>query len=121
MSFALGSDPPWGLVEWTMTGLSTAALSAFAFVWRLAARLDKAFDAIEWQKTEAAAVRQATDAAALRLGDRVAQLQDDHFRLRETTAALPTRADLRDMEERLGERIAALATRIDAVLDGRGG
>jgi urease accessory protein UreF len=121
MTFAIGNDAPWGIIEWTVTGLSTAALGAATFVLRLASKLDRASTAIEWQKTEVAAAKQAADAALLRLSDRIAELHDEHCRLREAAAALPTRTDLRDMEERLGERLAALATRIDGLLDDRGG
>jgi hypothetical protein len=120
MTLALGSDPPWGFVEWAVTGVSTLALSGAAFVWRLTQRLDRASASIEWQKAELSAAKQTQDAAALRLSDRIAQLHDDLCRLREAAAALPTRVDLRDMEERLGERIESLATRIDGVLGARG-
>ncbi len=119
MSFVLGSDAPWGLLELVATGLSTAALGSAAFAWRLAARLDRTTVSLEWQKAELAAVKHAHDGAALRLTERLTQLHDDLCRLRETAAALPTRADLRDMEERLGERIEALAARIDGII-GRG-
>jgi hypothetical protein len=121
MTFAIGSDPPWGLVEWTVTGLSTAALGAATFVLRLATKLDRASTAIEWQKAEVAATKQAADAAVSRLSERIAELYQEHCRLREAAAALPTRTDLRDMEERLGERLAALAARIDGLLNDRGG
>jgi|ERR1700722_6125611 hypothetical protein len=121
MSLALGSDPAWGFVEWAVTGLSTLTLSAAAFVWRMTARLDRASSAIEWQRTELVSAKQANDAAALRLADRVAKLQDDQSRLREAVASLPTRADLRDMEERVGARVEALAGRFDRAIAGRGG
>ena len=65
-----------------------------------------------------AAAKQANEASALRLADRLTQLYDEHCRLREITATLPTRADLRDMEERLGERMDAFAARIDRALGG---
>ena len=117
MSLAFGGDAPWGLIEWVATGLSTAALGSAAFAWRLAARLDRTAASLEWQKAELAAVKQADETAALRLADRLAQLHDDQCRLRESAAALPTRADLRDMEERLGERIEALASRIDGLIE----
>ena len=117
MSLVLGSDAPWSLFEWVATGLSTAALGSAAFAWRLAARLDRTAAALDWQKIELAAVKHAHDNAALRLSERLTQLHDDQCRLRETAAALPTRADLRDTEERLGERIEALAARIDGVIE----
>ena len=117
MSFVLGNEAPWGLLEWVATGLSTAVVGSAAFAWRLAARLDRTAAALDWQKAELAAVKHAHDNAALRLSERLTQLHDDQCRLRETAAALPTRADLRDMEERLGERIEALAARIDGIIE----
>jgi hypothetical protein len=117
MSFVLGNEAPWGLLEWVATGLSTAVLGSAAFVWRLAARLDRTVASLEWQKAELAAVKHAHDGAALRLTERLTQLHDDQCRLRETAAALPTRAELRDMEERLGERFEALAARIDGIIE----
>ena len=119
MSLALGTDPPWGLIEYLATGVSTVALGALGYVWRLGARVEKVSTAVEWQKAEVAATKQAADAAAMRLSDRLEQHHDDLCRLRETAASLPTRADMRDMEERLGERIATLAARIDGVFAGR--
>jgi hypothetical protein len=41
------------------------------------------------------------------------------FRLRETIGALPTRADIRDLELRLGERMDSLAARFDRAFDPR--
>lgn len=117
MSLVLGTDAPWGLLEWVATGLSTAALGSAAFVWRLAARLDRTEASLEWQKAELVVVKHAHDGAALRLTERLTQLHDDHCRMREIAAALPTRADLRDTEERLSERIEALAVRIDGIIE----
>jgi hypothetical protein len=53
----------------------------------------------------------------LRMAERFAQLHDDHFRLRETMGAMPTRVDLRDLEERLTVRLTALSERIDRAID----
>jgi hypothetical protein len=117
MSIVLGSDAPWSLFEWVATGLSTAALGSAAFAWRLAARPDRTAASLEWQKAELSAVKYAHENAALRLTERLTQLHDDQCRLRETAAALPTRADLRDMEERLSERIETLGARIDGILE----
>ena len=117
MSLAIGGDPPWGFVEWLVTGLSTAGLGLGAFLWRLAARLDRNSASLEWQKAELAGAKQTNDATLLRLSDRMTQLHDEHCRLREVAAGLPTRADLRDMEQRLGERIEDVAAR---VLESRG-
>ena len=113
MSVTIGSEPSWGMVEWMATTLSTVGLGALAFVWRLTARFERASAAVKWQRGELAAAKQASEAADLRLAERLSQLHDEHCRLREIAASLPTRADLRDMEERLGERIDALAARMD--------
>jgi hypothetical protein len=117
MSLVLGNDAPWSLLEWVATGVSTAALGSAAFAWRLAARLDRTAASLEWQKAELATVKQAHDAVAFRLTERLTQLHDDQCRLREAVAALPIRADLRDMEDHLSERIVALAARIDAIIE----
>jgi hypothetical protein len=69
------------------------------------------------QRQDIDATRQAGEAALLRLADRVSQLHDDHYRLRETIGALPTRADLRDLDVHIGERLDALAARLDRVLE----
>ena len=120
MSLAFGSEPPWGFVEWGITGLSTLALSASAFIWRLMVRLDRVSLSSDWQKEELGAVKHANEALALRVTERLAQLHDEHCRLREVTAALPTRADLHEMEERIAERIEALAARLDRAIGIRG-
>jgi hypothetical protein len=44
-------------------------------------------------------------------------LHDEHYRLRETIGALPTRSDLRDLDERIGERLDVLAARLDRFLE----
>lgn len=117
MSLAWGSDAPWSL----LASLTTAALGAAGAIWRLALRIDRTSAALASQKSELAATKQAMDASAARLSDRIAQIHDDHCRLREVAAALPTRAELRDMEQRLAERIAALDGRIDDALRERNG
>jgi len=61
----------------------------------------------------------ASESALLRLAERLALLHDDHYRLRETIGALPTRSDIHDLELRLGERVEALATRFDQAFDAR--
>jgi hypothetical protein len=40
----------------------------------------------------------------LGLGERLTQMHDDYFRLRETIGALPTRSELRDIGDHLAER-----------------
>jgi hypothetical protein len=61
----------------------------------------------------------ANDSALLRLAERLALLHDDHYRLRETIGALPSRADIHDLELRLGERMESLAVRFDRAFDTR--
>ena len=110
-------NAPWGFVEWAITGLSTILASVGAFVWRLMLRLETIEHSLARQRQDIDATRQAGEAALLRLADRVCQLHDDHYRLRETIGALPTRADLRDLDEHIGERLDALAARLDRVLE----
>ncbi|MGO4871722.1 MAG: hypothetical protein ACLPGW_14115 [Roseiarcus sp.] len=110
-------NAPWGFVEWAITGLSTILASVGAFVWRLMLRLETIEGSLARQRQDIDATRQSGEAALLRLADRVSQLHDDHYRLRETIGALPTRADLRDLDEHIGERLDALAARLDRVLD----
>jgi hypothetical protein len=114
------SDPPWGFVEWVVTGLSTFAISAGAFIWRLMARLERMSLAAHHQRVDFDANKQATDAALLRLAETLAQMHDEHYRLRETIGGLPGRTDLRDLEDHIGERIDALAARFDRALEKRG-
>jgi len=113
MSIATPScNSPWGLVEWAITGLVTLAASIGAFVWRLEtieATLTRA-------RQEVGEARQASDAAAQRLAERVDQLRDEACRLRESISALPTREELRSLDERMSERSEALATRLDRLL-----
>ena len=61
----------------------------------------------------------ANETALFRLAERMALLHDDHYRLRETIGALPTRGDIHDLEIRLGERMDALAGRFDRAVDPR--
>jgi hypothetical protein len=53
----------------------------------------------------------------LGVASRLTQMHDDHFRLRETIGALPTRSDLRDIGDRLAERLTSLADRLDRAID----
>ena len=116
MSLPVVGEPPWGFVEWVVTGLSTVAVSAVAFVWRLIARLERMSSAIDRQRVDFDADKQAS----VRLWETLAQMNDDHYRLRETIGGLPNRGELRDVEERIGERIEALAARFDRALEKRG-
>jgi hypothetical protein len=61
----------------------------------------------------------ANEAATLRLSERLAQVHDDHFRMREAIGALPTRGDLRDLEDRVVEQLSALSGRLDRSLERR--
>ena len=53
----------------------------------------------------------------LRLGERLTQMHDDYFRLRERIGALPTRSELRDIGDHLAERLTSLADRLDWAID----
>jgi hypothetical protein len=117
MSVAPTESPPWGFLQWIVTGVVTLIASGGAFLWRLLTRLDK-LEAVEsHQRLEIEAMRSSSEAAMLRLAERFGQIHDDHFRLRETMGGLPTRADLRDLEDRLAERLAVLAARLDRAID----
>jgi hypothetical protein len=108
---------PWGLLEWLLTLLSTGLVSGAAFVWRLELRMQKLETGQERHQDEIEAMRNANDATMLRLAERFSQLHEDHFRLREAMGAVPTRADLRDLEDRLTLRLSALSDRIDRAID----
>jgi hypothetical protein len=84
------------------------------------ARLERMSLAIAHQRTDFDAHKQATESAFIRLMEGLAQLQDDHYRLRETIGGLPSRSDLRDVEDHIGERIETLAARVDRALEKRG-
>jgi hypothetical protein len=113
-------EAPWGFVEWVVTGFSTLAVSAAAFIWRLMARLERMSISIDHQRADVDANKQASEASFVRLSERLAQMHDDHYRLRETIGALPSRGDLRDLEDHIGERIEALAARFDRAIETRG-
>ena len=63
------------------------------------------------------AQRASHESATQRLVERLDLVQHDHARLREIMGALPTRADLRDLETRLVDQMVALATRLDRAID----
>jgi hypothetical protein len=107
----------WGLVQWAVTFFVTSLVSVGAFVWRLLARIDRLEANYSLHRDEIEAMRNANDATMLRLAERFAQLHDDHFKLRETMGAMPTRSDLRELEDRLAARLSALSDRIDRVID----
>ncbi|MGD0639853.1 MAG: hypothetical protein ABSC22_03810 [Roseiarcus sp.] len=110
-------NAPWGFVEWAITGLSTILASVGAFVWRLMLRLETIEASLARQRQDIDATRQSGEAALLRLADRVSQLHDEYYRLREAIGVLPTRADLRDLDAHIGDRLEALSARLDRVLE----
>lgn len=116
MSIVPSEAPNWSSVQWLVGAVTALATSAGAFVWRIMMRLEKVEGAQSelWRGFEHS--RAATDAALLRLAERFAQLNDDHFRLRESLNALPTRGDLRDLEDRLVEQLATLVARLDRIV-----
>lgn len=107
----------WGLLEWAATAVATLLASVGAFIWRLTLRLQAIEASQARQRHDLDVDRQANDAAALRLAERLDLLLDDHHRLRESVVVLPTRADLRNLEEHIAERLDALAARLDRLLD----
>jgi len=119
MSLPAIGEPPWGFVEWLATGLSTLVVSAGAFFWRVMARLERMSVSIERQRADFDADKQSSQGAFVRLSETLAQMHEDHYRLRETIGGLPDKGDLRDLEERIGERIEALAARFDRALEKR--
>jgi hypothetical protein len=117
MSISSNDGQPWGLLQWGFTVFSTVFVSGAAFVWRLLLRIEKLEINHTRQRDELEAARNASDAAMLRLAERLAQLHEDQSRLREAVGAMPTRGDLHDLEERLTFRLSALSDRIDRVID----
>jgi hypothetical protein len=110
-------NPAWGFVQWSLTGLATLLASGGAFLWRLMQRLERLESAQARQRIDIDASRSASEAAMFRLGERLTQMHDDYFRLRETIGALPTRSELRDIGDHLAERLASLADRLDRAID----
>jgi len=80
-------------------------------------RLETIEASLARQRQDLDATKQASEAALLRLADRVSLLRDEHYRLREAIGVLPTRADMRDLDEHIGERLDALTARLDRVLE----
>jgi hypothetical protein len=117
MPVSPAENAPWGFLEWAITGLTTVLASVGAFVWRLMLRLETIEASLARQRLDLEQTRQSTEVAVGRLGERFAQMQDEHYRLRESIGALPTRADMRSLEEHIGERLDALATRLDRMID----
>ena len=110
---------PWGTLEWAVAGLASIGASATAFVWRLMTRLHTLEIAVRQQRRDLEAAQSGNEVALFRLAERMAVLHDDHYRLRETITALPTRSDIHDLELRLGERLDSLAARFDRTFEPR--
>jgi hypothetical protein len=73
--------------------------------------------AIRQQRRDHEVSQTSVDVALLRLAERLEQLHEDYYSLRETLGALPNRSDLRELESRMSERLDALAARFDRALD----
>jgi hypothetical protein len=112
-------SPPWGFLQWAVAGLASIGVSAAAFVWRSMTRLHVLEITARQHHHDLDVSQSANESALLRLAERLALLHDDHYRLRETIGALPTRADIHDLELRLGERMDSLAVRFDRAFDPR--
>jgi hypothetical protein len=112
-------NAPWGLLEWAVAGLASIGASATAFIWRLMMRLHAVETAVRQHRYDLETAQSANETALFRLAERMALLHDDHYRLRETISALPTRGDIHELELRLGERMDSLAARFDRALDPR--
>jgi len=112
-------NAPWGFVEWVVAGLASIGASGAAFVWRLMFRLHSLEDSVRQHRRDLDTTQSHTEASMLRLAERLSMLHDEHYRLRETIGALPTRADIHDLELRLGERLDALVLRFDRAFDAR--
>ena len=119
MGLSAVGEPPWSFVEWFVTGTSTLIVSVVAFVWRLMARLEQLSTAVDRQRLDLETQKVEAAGAAAKLSESLAQLHEDHHRLRETISALPNRSDLRDLEVHIGERIEALASRFDRAIENR--
>jgi septal ring factor EnvC (AmiA/AmiB activator) len=111
----------WGFAEWAVTGLGSIGAAAIAFTWRLTFRMENMAMAIRQQRRDHETSQTSVDDALLRLAEKLAQLHDDYYRLRETIGALPDRTDLRELESRMSERLDALAARFDRALEAQHG
>jgi hypothetical protein len=112
-------SPPWGFLQWALAGLASIGAGSTAFIWRSMTRLHALEIAVRQHRRDLDASQSANESALLRLAERLALLHDDHYRLRETIGALPSRADIRDLELGLGERMETLAARFDRAFDAR--
>ncbi len=120
MTAPSANEAPWSLFEWAATGISTIALSAVAFVWHLLARIDRLETSVDQQRINFDAANKTYESSATRQTERLERVLADHYRLRETIGALPTRNDLRDVEDHINERIESMVARLDRALEIRG-
>jgi outer membrane murein-binding lipoprotein Lpp len=120
MTAPSANEAPWSFFEWAATAFSTFALSGVAFVWHLLARIDRLETSVDQQRIDFDAANKTNESGATRLAERLEHLLTDHYRLRETIGALPTRDDLRDVEDHINERIESIVTRLDRALEIRG-
>ena len=116
MSLPSTNDTPWSLFEWAATGIATFVLSVITFIWRLLRRIDRLETSADQRRLDFDAADKASATDAKRLD----QILADHYRLRETIGALPTRNDLRDVEDHINERIDSVVGRLDRALELRG-
>ena len=116
MSLPSANETPWSLFEWVASGVATFVASVATFVWRLLRRIDRLEAAINQQRLDFDNAGRASETGATRLD----QVQADHYRLRATIGALPTRNDLRDVEDHINERIDSIVARLDRALETRG-
>ena len=119
MSITTPISTPLGFIQWAVTGIATIVVSSLAFVWGLAIRVDRFEALLAAQSRCWDAKASASEAAMLRLTERLQQVHDDQFRIREAMGALPTRTDLRDLEDRVIEQLGVLGGRIDRSLEKR--
>lgn len=113
------SAASWGALEWAIAGLASIGASASGFIWRLMTRLHTLEIAVRQHQQDLETAQSANETALFRLAERMATLHEDHYRLRETISALPTRGDIHELELRIGERLDALASRFDRAMDPR--
>jgi hypothetical protein len=109
--------PPWSFFQWAITALSTMALGAAAFIWRLMARLERMSLSIAQQRADL----DAHKVLFIRIGETITQMNTEYFQLREIISGLPNRSDLGELEDHIGERIETLVARLDRALEKRGG
>ena len=83
------ANAAWGFFEWAATGAATLLASVGAFVWRLTLRLQAIEATLTRQRRDLDLARQASEASALHLAERLELLFAEHHRLREFVVVLP--------------------------------